>query len=125
MAFEANRCIIPGLVAAGDLSSDQFRFMVVDSNGEAVKNTAAGGIVDGVLQDKPDAQGKTASVQDAGVTKVVAGGTVAAGDLVMSDAGAAAIVATATNYYRGRALEGGASGDLISVNLRPHGYLAA
>ena len=94
MAYEGNLNVIPGVTAAGDLSSDQYKFVKMTASGIA-KNTTAGGAVDGVLQNAPSAAGRAASVADAGVTKLVAGDTVAKGNLIMSDANGKGILAAA------------------------------
>jgi len=127
MAYEGNLECIPGLVASGDLESDQFKFMVIDSNGEVAKNTTGGAFIAGVLQNKPSAQGQAASVAYDGVSKVVAGSSVSKGDPVRSDVDGKAVVnagAAAPGYFtRGIALESGAQDNLISVQLSPTGYL--
>jgi len=93
MAYEGNKSCIPGLAAGADLSSDQFKFVKITASG-VIKNVTNGGVCDGVLQDKPDAAGRAATVQDAGVSKVYSGAAVAKGELVMSDANGKAVVAT-------------------------------
>lgn len=104
--------------ASGDLSGDQFKFMVTNASGQLAAS-GAGADADGVLQDKPDAQGKVAELGIRGVSKVLVGaGGLTAGDLVMSEAGGAAILATATNVVKGRALETGAAGEIIPVQLK-------
>lgn len=94
MAFEGNLNIIPGGTAAGDLSADQYKFVKMSASGFA-KNTTAGGVVDGVLQNAPAAAGRAASVADAGVTKLTSGAAVAKGALIMSDANGKGITAAA------------------------------
>jgi hypothetical protein len=127
MAYEGNLQCIPGVVAAGDLSSHQFKFMKIDTNGEVALNTTAGAFVAGVLQNKPTAQGAAASVAYDGVSKVVAGSNVTKGDPVRSDVDGKAVKnngAVAPGYFtRGIALETGVQDDLISVQLSPTGYL--
>ena len=122
MAYELPKDHIPGVAAAGDLSAAQFLFMVIDSNGAVAKNTGSGAIVDGVLQDKPDAAGKSASVATNGVSKVVLGATVAAGALVMSDTAGKGITATTGLYAAGRALAGGDADEIVSVLLSTNAY---
>jgi hypothetical protein len=121
VAYEGNLDIIPGVVASADLSSHQFKFMLIGATGAAL-NTTAGGNCDGVLQNKPDALGKAASVASRGVSKVMAGAAVAAGTFVMSNATGKAVTATATNAIQGKALEAAsADGDLIAVSLDTSG----
>lgn len=91
MAYE-NYSAIPGLTAAADLSSDQFKFGKMTASG-VIKNVTNGGVVDGVIQDKPDARGRAVTVAVGGVCKVLSGAAVAQGELVMSDAAGKGVVA--------------------------------
>ena len=122
MAYEQIDYIIPGLVASTNNSDYQHHFVVVTSTGTAVA-TAIGQNCDGVQQDKPGAANLETSVAQHGVSKVMAGGTVAVGAEVMSDASGHAITAAAAafgagpRYIMGRCLVGGDSGELISVLL--------
>jgi hypothetical protein len=121
MAFEGNLKTIPGVVASADLSASQFLFMNISSTGAAL-NTTAGAMVDGVLQNKPDALNKPATVAYSGVSKVIAGAAVAKGARVMSNTAGKAITGTATNIGVGRALEAAsADGDAIAVLLDTKG----
>ena len=92
MAYEGKLECFPGVVAAGDLSSDQFKFMTL-ATGTAALNTTAGAFVDGVLQDAPSVAGRAAAVAYDGITKVKAGAVVAIGAKIMSDATGRAITA--------------------------------
>ena len=121
MAYEGTLRTIPGLVASGDLSAAQFLFMTVSATGAAL-NTTDAGIVDGVLQNKPDALGKEATVAFSGVSKVVAGAAITAGALVKSDTAGKAITATTGDEVAGRAIEAAAAdGNIISVLLDTQG----
>lgn len=91
MCFENPKNLIPGVVAAEDLTNHQYKFMIIGASG-AVLNTTVGAPVDGVLQD-PVASGQAAGIAPSGVSKVVAGDAVAEGDLVMSNALGKAITA--------------------------------
>lgn len=104
--------------ASADLSASQFRFVSVDSSGQLAV-TGAGALTLGVLQDKPAAAGRASEVgllNGSGRLKVTAGGTVAAGDKVMSDATGRAIVATLANHVNGMALKAAVVGDLIEIS---------
>jgi hypothetical protein len=123
MAYEGVLVAISGAEASADLSTHQFKFVTMTSTGAAL-NTVAKGLIDGVLQDKPNALAQPANVAFSGVSKVVAGAIVAKGALVMSDATGKAVTATSTGYICGRALEAsGADGDFISVLLDTKGYV--
>lgn len=72
----------------------------------------------GVLQNKPIAAGHASTVMLNGVTKAVAGGTVAAGDPVRVDASARVITANRdTDIVVGTALEGAAVNETLPVRL--------
>jgi len=58
--------------------------------------TAAGDVVLGVLQNKPQQPGQAATVGYEGVTNVLSGGVIAAGDSLVSDANGKAVKAGAT-----------------------------
>jgi hypothetical protein len=128
MAFQQNGLDIT-LVAGADLSAKQFYAVKVNSSGRAVL-AAAGEAAVGFLQNDP-ASGQAGTIRVGGVSKAVAGGSVAAGALVTSnvdgkvvahtggrtdtsDSGAAADPLIGSNVI-GVALTGGASGEVISV----------
>jgi len=81
MAWEIPNLTI-SLKAAGDLSSDQYKFMTLDSSGDAVLCTAVTDIPVGVLQNKPDAAGKVAQLMVIGAGKVKAVGALTIGWLI-------------------------------------------
>src|SRR3990170_4925257 len=97
--------------AAGDLSALQFRFM---------KMSAADTLI-GVLQNKPNAAGKAASVKVIGGSKLQVDATtdIAAGDKLTSDANGKGIKTTTDTHHVGAiALEAATNdGEIISVML--------
>lgn len=105
------------LESSGDLSAGQYYAVVVNSDGEA-ELAGAGVNIDGVLQNKPDAQYQTATIMQKGITKAVVGtGLCTAGDLLEIEAGGDFIVRSAGAIV-GRALETGAvAGDIVSILL--------
>lgn len=122
MAYE-----IPGfsftLVAAADLSASQFRFVEVNSTGKAAVPTLAGSVV-GVRQNKPKANEATTIVHD-GISFVEAGGAIAIGGLVTTDATGRAVAATTGQQTHGRALEtASGAGVFIAVLLTPAARVA-
>lgn len=122
------------LVAGADLSAAQYQVVKVDTNGKAVLCSAVGDAAIGVLQNKP-AAGQTAQVRILGVTMAVAGGAIAAGALVATDATGKVVAATeaTANTTDGtisgsRALgialqSASAAGEIISVALMHFGLV--
>lgn len=110
MALERNLQTI-SLPAAADLSSYQFHLVAIDADGRAALAGGSVAKVIGVLQNKPSGTAHAAQVAIGGVSKVVAGGSVAAGDLIKSDANGFGLVTTTTgNVVVGRALSNEATG---------------
>lgn len=115
MATENNLSTI-SMVAASDMSTTgQYRFVVINSSGEAAIAGAAAE-VDGVMQSNPGL-GQSGSVGINGVTKIVLAATLAAGATVASD-GSGEAVASSVNPVQGKLLEGGAAGDIVSMLLK-------
>lgn len=109
------------LQASGDLSTKQYRFVTIDSNGQIAVATR-GALCAGVLQNKPGAAGRAGTVRPLGVTKICFGGTVAPGNPIVSDAnGLAVTAASADNAYMGICLEGGDATNIGSMLLQPRG----
>lgn len=117
MAYEGSLRTIPGQIASADLSAKQFYFVDIGASGAAVIGTE-GIAADGVLQNKPAAAGRAATIASGGVSKVVAGAAITKGAHVMSSSAGKAITATSGKTILGTALEAaGADGDIIAVNL--------
>lgn len=119
MAYEiSNYAVKVSLVAGGDLSSSQYKFVKLNSSGQAVVIAAATDRPIGVLQNNPTS-GKTAEVLVSGGTKIKVGGSVTEGAIVSpdGDGDAVAIVAgtDTTKYICGTALTEGASGEIITA----------
>lgn len=92
MTTQANGVDITRLAGA-DLSSSQYHFVKLDTNGEVVLSGAGEDAI-GVLQNKP-ADGQAATVRVGGLSKVVAGAAITAGARVASDASGKAKTAVA------------------------------
>ena len=117
MAWELPGFKLPGKRAAADLSALQFRFVIDNASGLIAQNTTLGGVVIGVLQNKPGLN-QAAEVMVTGVSKVVAAGAITEGAAVTSDAVGRATPAAAGNYRVGIALASAAvAGELIPVLL--------
>lgn len=113
MAYEVCLLSFGGWRAASDLSAAQHHFVTHD--GAEVDLTGDGALAHGVVYNKP-AAGEAAAVQLlGGILRVEAGGTIAAGANVASNAAGEAVTATAGEVILGEALEAGADGQIISV----------
>lgn len=110
---------VPGMRGSLDPNGGK-QFYFVDVTGEHICGlpSAAGADAIGVLQNKPQYAGDAATVGIRGVSLVVAGATLAAGNPVQSDANGAAIPATGSNKVLGKCIIGGAAGTLAVVLLR-------
>lgn len=111
-------------VAGADLSaaSCQFTFVKLDANGNVIQCSAVTDKPVGVIQNTPGLLGSTgqeATVMHEGITKVIAGGTVAIDDLLGTDTAGRAVAyvpgTDTTKYIVGRALEGGAVNNAITM----------
>ena len=113
-------------------SYDYFLFVKISGTaGTTVTPAAAGDVVLGVAQQRvvtADINKQPVDVRMYGISKVVAGGTLAFGDKVKSDAAGKAVVnavGTLANTAGIVVGAGGASGDLVDVLLTPGGRDAA
>jgi len=122
MATQENMLCVT-LEAGADLSTKQFYFVSVASDGQ-IDPTGDGLDADGVLQDAPAAAGRAALVAIAGKVKVVCGGVVTRGGPVASDASGTAVSAATGDIILGVALETGAAGRIIEILFQPRGAAA-
>lgn len=111
MAYEQTLRSIQ-VAASGDLSASQFCFVTVNSSAQ-IALTAANAAADGVLQDKPTAAAQASQVAIGGVTKLVTGAAVTAGDRLMADASGRAITATSGNFVNAVALASSSGAGVI------------
>lgn len=110
------------LPAAADLSACQFRGVSIDSDGRVAKGSGSVSKTIGVLQNKPSGTSDAAEVAIGGVSRMVAGGSIASGDWVKVDAnGLGLTTATSGNSVIGKAVsnEGSASGNIFEVLIIP------
>jgi len=124
MAVELQGLDIGFLKASADLSAYQ-HYGVKISTTDFTVEPATAAAVDGILQNKPAAEGRACQVRISGVSKVELGGTVVAADKATTDSNGK-LIATTTNNDRivGTFLEAGDSGDTVTMLVEP-GYLAA
>lgn len=104
---------VDNFAASGDLSASQNHFVTLDSSDQVALVSTAGSSVLGVQLNKPTAAGDNTQVGLAGLFEVELGGTVDAGELVMSNAAGEAIKATLGKHAAGMALEDGVDGDVV------------
>ena len=103
--------------AAADHSSNLHKFAAVNSSG-TIALCGDGAQMLGTLIEV-NTSGNPVTVQFGGIAKVKLGGTVAAGGAVASGASGVGVAAAVNDYVFGQALEGGVSGDVISVAVIP------
>lgn len=127
MAIEGILQSLPGASASADLSAKQFHIVKMTGDKTVTFCAAVTDLCMGVLQDAPTS-GQPANVAIGGLSKVLAGGTITAGQLVGTDNAGKAVAIVAgtdtTQYILGRAITGGASGEYISVLVTPGGRAA-
>lgn len=116
------RSINEGFDANADLSAKQY-YMVVNSTGNRVDAAGtAGEEVIGVIQNKPSAAGRRATVTLLGYTRVRAGDTITAGGVFATDANGTAVAVTSGSYGAGVAITGVASGGIFQGHVTHPGY---
>ena len=124
MATEQMGFDVGSVVAAADLSAKQYFCVKKNTtNNQIALCSVDGEVVMGVLQNKPGS-GIAAHVRMSGITKIEAGETLVAGDLWGTDTSGTAkkIERTVTgadvgDYFGGEVIEGGASGEVITVSI--------
>lgn len=139
VAFEDNVGMDWTFLAAIDLSAAQFYFGVITAGTGLVTVATAGAHAIGVIQDGPvgtTAIPKACVMRYGGISKVMCGGTFAAGDLLSSDSSGRAVKYTGAtiftgtpyvlsgSYVMGQALAAGASGSLSTMIVNPSGFSA-
>ena len=97
-----------------DLSAKQYFAVVLTSGKTAL--AGAGALIVGILQNKPDAADKSASVAVKGISKAVAGAAITAGVGVTPDAAGKLVTTGATDSRSGIALTAAAAdGDVFTM----------
>ncbi len=128
MAYEiSNYSVKVTLVAGADLSAAQYKFVKLNSSGQAVVCSSATDIPIGVLQNDP-ASGAEAEVLVIGGTKIIAGAAIAEGAQVGTSTAGKAVALVAgtdtTKYVAGALLtESGADGEIVTAVINcanPH-----
>jgi len=103
-------------IAGEDMSSSQFKFVTLESDGEVDLADAAGENAIGVVINDP-AAGEAATVVVSGKVMVTSGGTIAAGAQIQTDASGDALTAAAGDVVLGYALESAVDGQVFAIEL--------
>ncbi|MDB4725893.1 DUF2190 family protein [bacterium] len=111
-------------VAGESLAAAQFKFVTLESDGQVDLADSAGENCIGILLNSP-ASGAAATVALTGKVMVTAGGTIAAGAAVATDAAGDAVTAASTNIIMGYALEAAVDGQVMAIELIQGGNAAA
>lgn len=111
-------------VAGESLAAAQFKFVTLESDGQVDLADSAGENCVGVCINDP-ASGEAATVVMSGKVMVTAGGTIAAGAAVATDASGDAVTASTGNIVMGYATEAGVDGQVIAIELIQGGNAAA
>lgn len=111
--------------AGADLSTKKYYIVKQEADGDFVLASAATDSIAGVLQNKPGS-GEAALVRFGGTSKVIAGGTVAVGDWLTTDANGKAVATTVDGDLTiGRAMTAGVANDIVEVQVSiQHLYIA-
>jgi len=125
MAFEEKLESITRLAGA-DLSSHQYKFVKLNTSGKAVIVDTDGEAVVGVLQNKPDAADREATVGVEGISKVISSGVIAAGAKVTTNDSGLAKTAASGDHVLGMHVgdAAAAANDVIPVLLISQHLLA-
>lgn len=108
------------LDAGADLSAKQYFFVKAGTSANQAVVCGDGENALGVLINAP-ISGEPAAIAFSGVVKVSAGGSIALGARVASDAAGEAVTAASGDYVLGVALEAADDGDVIRVALDKNG----
>ena len=123
--------------AGADLSTKQYHLVEQASDGEVTAANAPGDAIVGVLQNKPAAAARAASVAIGGITKVAASSTAGGGaftpgtQLIANSAGRVVEFAgsDASHYIIGRSMDttttgtaAGAGNSIISMHITHEGF---
>ena len=103
-------------VSGEDLSTAQFKFVTLESDGKVDLADAAGENCIGVLIVAEE-NNRAVTVTVSGSVIVEAGGTVTAGGAVATDATGRAVDATSTDIIMGYAREAGVAAQVIEIEL--------
>ncbi len=111
-------------IAGEDLSSAQFKFVTLESDGQVDLADSAGENAIGVCLAGA-AAGNAVTVCVSGSVMVTSGGTIAAGAAVQTDAAGDALTAATGDVILGYAREAAVDGQIIEIEMIQGGNVAA
>jgi len=111
-------------IAGEDLSSAQFKFVTLESDGQVDLADSAGENAIGICL-VGGAAGAAVTVCVSGSCMVEAGGTIAAGAAIQVGADGTALTAASGDYTMGYAREAGVDGQIIEMELIQGGNIVA
>lgn len=124
MATHGNQ-IRQTFVAGADLSTKKDTFVILTNAGERTVNTPTlGAAADGVLLNDP-INGQAAAVAVFGRVKVQAGGNIAAGADVATNAQGRVVAAATGNVVLGKATEAAVNNQYITIDFNANGRTKA
>ena len=112
------------MISNADLSAYQYHFMVNSGTRRVDRSDTAGESTFGVLQNKPAAANRDASVCAQGRTKMFAGGTIVGGADITVTLSATAVTAASGDYIVGKAITGVASGGIFDGVIVHAGFMS-
>lgn len=113
-SFSAPLYRVPGLSASADLTTFQFRLVVISAS-EQVNVAGAASSPIGVLQNKPNTD-QAAEVVAAGVSNVIASASITAGDDLAAAANGKVATATSGQNVVGKAIQAASNdNDIIAA----------
>jgi hypothetical protein len=105
-------------IATTSLATSQYCFVKMNTSG-GISLAGAGIVAMGVLQDKPGEGDPGAVCSPGDLSKVLLGGTVSAGDYLISDGSGHAIQGGSAGAALGIARSAGDAGDIITMLFMP------
>ena len=128
MAWEYKILDEPGALAGEDMNTSSEQYLIAKSSGvnnTYVKCTAKTDVPAGIIQNNPKS-GEALQLRRLGISKVIAGGTLVAGDLYGPDANGKAVAKAESatgadfgDFVLGQVIEGCAVNEYATVTVGP------
>lgn len=113
MAYKENETLV-SYEASTDLSGNQYQLVSLNSSGQLAL-TGDGARAIGVLQNKPDAQGKAGTVTTDGKARVKVGASITQGGVMASDSNGKAVDAASGDWIQGEFVEDASAADEVTT----------